>query len=391
VAIDFGEALRVGRDANPATTPDVLAKAASAIRATDLVVYLVDFGQTVLEPIPDRSAHAELAVTEAVATTMAGRAFTDQQVITADRDDGTRVWVPIVEGSDHTGVVAFTIPKANDHVLRECRDIGILAGYLIAAHARRTDLFNLYRRRRKMSLPASMQWDLLPPLVLHADGIALAGLIEPAYDVGGDCFDYAVNGPVVDFAIMDAMGHGLGSALISALAMGCYRHDRREGRSLVAIHDTINSTIESHYDDYSFATGVLGRIEIDTGVFTWTNAGHPRPLLIRNGQVIAELKSTPTAPWGIGNSSPTMASQALEPGDCLMLYTDGVTEARTPDGAFFGLDRLIDLTSRHASDLLRPEVILRQLIASVREHRGDDDLDDDATLVIVQWHGPTNT
>ena len=110
MAIDFGEALRVGRDANPATTPDVLAKAASAIRATDLVVYLVDFGQTVLEPIPDRSAHAELAVTEAVATTMAGRAFTDQQVITADRDDGTRVWVPIVEGSDHTGVVAFTIP-----------------------------------------------------------------------------------------------------------------------------------------------------------------------------------------------------------------------------------------------------------------------------------------
>ena len=389
--IDFGEALRTGRDANPATTPDILARAASAIGATDLVVYLVDFGQTVLEPMPDRSAHPELAVTEGVTTTMAGRAFTDQEVITADRDDGTRVWVPIVEGSDHTGVVAFTLPRVDDHKLRACRDIGVLAGYLIAGHARRTDLFNLYRRRRKMSLPASMQWDLLPPLVLHAEGIALAGLIEPAYDVGGDCFDYAVNGPIVDFAIMDAMGHGLGSALISSLAMGCYRHDRREGRPLAAIHDTINTTIQSHYDDYSFATGLLGRIELDTGIFTWTNAGHPRPLLIRNGQVIAELKSTPTPPWGIAASSPTVATEALEPGDCLMLYTDGVTEARTPDGAFFGVDRLVDLTSRHASDLLRPEVILRQLIVSVREHRGEDELEDDATLVVVRWDGPTQT
>ena len=391
MTIDFGEALRAGRDANPASTPDILARAASSIGATDLVVYLVDFGQTVLEPMPDHSAHSEVAVTEAVATTMAGRAFTDQHVITASRDDGTRVWVPIVEGSDHTGVVAFTVPNADDHVLRSCRDIGILAGYLIAAHARRTDLFNLYRRRHKMSLPASMQWDLLPPLVLHAEGIALAGLIEPAYDVGGDCFDYAVNGPVADFAIMDALGHGLGSALISSLAMGCYRHDRREGRSLVAIHDSINTTIRAHYDDYSFATGLLGRIDLDTGVFTWTNAGHPRPLLIRNGQVIAELKSTPTPPWGVADASAAMASEALEPGDCLMLYTDGVTEARTPDGAFFGLDRLIDLTSRHASDLLRPEVILRHLIASVRDHRGEDELDDDATFVVVRWDGPAPT
>ena len=387
MTVDFGEALRAGRDANPATTPAILARAASALGATDLVVYLVDFGQTVLEPMPDRSAHAELSATEEIATTMAGRAFTDQRVVTADRHDGTRVWVPIVEGSDHTGVVAFTIAGADEAKLQVCADIGMLAGYLIAAQARRTDLFNLYRRRRTMSLPASMQWDLLPPLVLHADGVALAGLVEPAYDVGGDCFDYAVNGPIVDFAIIDAMGHGLGSAMIAALAMGCYRHDRREGRSLIAIHDNISATIRARYDDYSFATGLLGRIDLDTGVFTWTNAGHPRPLLIRNGQVVAELKSKPTQPWGITESSATVATESLEPGDCVMLYTDGVTEARAANGEFFGLDRLIDLTSRHASDLLRPEAILRLLISSVRDHRGPHDLDDDATIVIVRWDG----
>lgn len=75
-----------------------------------------------------------------------------------------------------------------------------------------------------------MQWDLLPPLVLRTPNVAIAGMLEPAYDVGGDCFDYALNDRVLSISVMDAMGHGVGAALISALAVGSYRHDRREGR-----------------------------------------------------------------------------------------------------------------------------------------------------------------
>ena len=365
-----------------------MAHAAAGIGATDLVAYLIDFGQTLLEPLPDHSTHASLPTTEAVATTMAGRAFIDQQVTTADRGDGVRVWVPIVEGSDPTGVLAFTLPRLDDELLRSCTELGILAGFLIATHARSTDLYNLYRRRRSMSLAASMQWDLLPPLVLKAGVVTVAGLVEPAYDVGGDCFDYAVNGPALDVAIMDAMGHGLGSAMISSLAMGCYRHDRREGRSLAAMHSALGSTIRARYSDHSFATGLLGRLDLGTGIFTWTNAGHPRPLLIRNGRVITELASKPTPPWGIEGASPTVATAALEPGDSMLFYTDGITEARTPEGDFFGVDRLVDLTDRLASDLLRPEGILRRLVASVRDHQRTDSLADDATVVLVRWDGP---
>jgi serine phosphatase RsbU (regulator of sigma subunit) len=367
--------------------PEILAKAAAGFGATDVVVYLVDFGQTLLEPLPDRATHAEIPVTEGMAT-MAGRAFTEQQVVTAERDSGVRVWAPIVEASDHTGVVAFTVPAVDQELLDAAAELGVLAGYLIAAHARYTDLYNLYRRRRSMSLAASMQWDLLPPLVLKGGGVSIAGLVEPAYDVGGDCFDYAVNGPVCDFAIIDAMGHGLGSAMISSLAMGCYRHDRREGQSLVAMHDNLGATIASRYRDDSFATGVLARIELDTGTLTWTNAGHPRPLLIRNHQVVGELVGESTPPWGIFPRKPTMATQGLEPGDCVMLYTDGVIEARTSSGEFLGVERLIDLTNRRASELLRPESILRQLVADVLDHQATGDLADDATIVMVRWEGP---
>ena len=387
MTIDFGSALRSACDSDPATIPEILAKAAADLGATDVVVYLVDFGQSVLEPLPDRSAHADLPVTEAVATTMPGRAFIDQVTVTAERDDGVRVWVPLLEGSDRTGVVAVTLPAIDGRLLQACEELGLLAGYLIAALARYTDLYNLHRRRHAMSLAASMQWDLLPPLVLKAGAIAVAGLLEPAYDVGGDCFDYAVNGSVLDFAIMDAMGHGVGSAVISALAIGRYRHDRRQGQSLIAMHSNLGETIEAHFNDLSFATGVLARIDIGTGELTWTNAGHPPPLLIRGGRVIMELECKPTAPWGIPGGHPVTATEHLEPGDCVLLYTDGVTEARPSGGQQFGIERLIDLTNRNASDLLRPQDIVRRLVESVRQHQLENTADD-ATIVLTRWEGP---
>ena len=132
---------------------------------------------------------------------------------------------------------------------------------------------------------------------------------------------------------------------------------------------------------------MLARIELDTGALTWTNAAHPLPLLIRHGQVIRELACPPTPPWGVSGRPPTVATEYLEPGDCLLVYTDGVTEARTSAGHFFGIERLIDITNRYASDLLKPEAILRQIITSVREHHGFEDLADDATAVVVRWDG----
>ena len=391
-ALDFGAALRAAQAADPASISDIVEKVAMNFGATDVVVYLVDFGQATLEPLPDRRAHADLPTSEPVATSMAGRAFVAQQVMSVERPAGIRVWAPVVEGSDRTGVLALTVPEATENMMRACEELGLFAGYLIATQSRFTDLYNLHRRRRSLSLAASMQWDLLPPLVLRTHRMTVAGVLEPAYDVGGDCFDYALNHTVFDVAIFDAMGHGLQAALISSLAVGSYRHDRRENQSLGNMHSAIDTALAQQFQGSVFATGLLARVELDTGVFTWTNAGHPAPILIRGGSALGELHCDPTVPWGLAAitdtvGDPPIATERLEPGDRVLLYTDGVVEAHLPGQEHFGVERLVELITQHSSDEQEAEEIARLLVRSVLDHQGDE-LPDDATVVLFQWNPP---
>lgn len=390
MSLKLGGALRATRTADPSAAPDIVSRIATAMDATDVVVYLIDFGQTTLEPIPDRNSHADLPRSEDVSTTMAGRAFSGRCTVTAPRPDGVRVWVPVIEGSDRTGVVALTVPDAGNDILEACEELGILCGFLIATRTRTTDLYNLYRRRRALSLAASIQWDLLPPLVLKTTRLTVACLLEPAYEAGGDSFDYALNNATFDLALFDAMGHELTAALIASLAVGSYRHDRRESRSLEYMHQNLDAAIAKQFPD-AYATGLLARVDLDSGVLTWTNAAHPPPLLIRGGQVVRALELRPTLPWGIASmgqsTEVSLASETLEPGDCVLLYTDGVTEGRMPGGERFGVERIGDLIGQHASNQLEPEEIIRRVSIAVMAHQADR-LADDATLVLFQWNGP---
>ena len=109
-------------------------------------------------------------------------------------------------------------------------------------------------------------------------------------------------------------------------------------------------------------------------------------MLIRNGEVIAQLEAEPTLPWGLRDDAVEPARDALEPGDGVLFFTDGVVEARTPEGEEFGVDRLADITGQCASNGLAPEEIVRNIVHTVLEHQSSD-LRDDATVVLVEWHG----
>ena len=374
----FPDALRLLCQDAGADVHRVLAAACSPVRAWDPVVYLADFACTVLLPLTPGVPE------EDIAGTLAGRAFTTRQPVTGDCEGGQRVWVPMLEQTACTGVLAITVAEATEQALAQAELLGVFAGLVTAMAVRVSDIPARRRSSRPLSLPAGMQWDLLPPLSARTAGAVIAGILEPAYDIAGDAFDYAVNDGDLHFAVIDGMGHGIGSTLLTGLAVGAYRHARRHGQALPAIHTAIDRALADHYDDLSFATGIIARLDAASGRLEWSCAGHPPPLLLRGRKVVAELSSDPALPFGLGGDAPPPRVQDLEPGDAVLLYTDGVTEARTPGGELFGLERLTDLTEREAASGQPAEELLRRLVRAVLEHQASD-LRDDATLLLVQW------
>jgi Stage II sporulation protein E (SpoIIE) len=375
----YSDALRVLRDAAGGDLQHVIAAACEPVPAWDPVVYLGDFSGKVLIPLTAGVA------TEDVAGSMAGRAFSTRQPVSSDRDGAVRVWVPVSEQASRTGVLAVTVPDASTETIERVELLGVFAGLVVAAAARVSDVPYVRRQGREMSLAAGMQWDLLPPLNTRTPGATIAGLLEPAYDIAGDAFDYAIGGDALDFAIIDGMGHGIASTLLTGLAVGAYRHARRNGASILDMHNAIDQALTSNYDDDSFATGIVGRLAFGTGRLEWSCAGHPPPLQLRGRKVVAELTNEPVLPFGL-RGRPELSVADLEPGDAVLLYTDGVTEARAANGELFGLDRLTDLLEQEAASERPAEEMLRRLVHALLDHQPEG-LRDDATLLLVQWTG----
>lgn len=383
---DYASVLEGLTDASPVIFESLLRQAAEPLGVTELTVYLVDVQHVVLQPVLLSPDWADpILADEAVATSMAGRVFVSGEPLVADRDSEKRVWVPLVERGERSGVIGLTLPVVDDEILADCVRLGLFAGLMVRALSPVTDLFALRRRRRPMTLAAGMQWDLLPPLTVRCAQASGCGRLEPAYEIAGDAFDYALNDRHLDAAIFDGMGHGVRSTLLTTLAMGAYRHARRGGDGPAAVSAAIDSVIDEYYDGEAFVTGVLVRLGLDSGVMEWMNAGHPVPLLMRNRRVIRQLEGGRTLPLGLGGEPSEAAREALEPGDSILLYTDGVIEGRSADGEDFGIDRLTDLWEREAATDQAPEQILRRLAQAITAF-GADKLRDDATLLHLSWH-----
>jgi serine phosphatase RsbU (regulator of sigma subunit) len=128
----------------------------------------------------------------------------------------------------------------------------------------------------------------------------------------------------------------------------------------------------------------MGTLELDTGELRYVAAGHPPPLLLRRGHVVKTLDSGRRALLGLDRVAADVAEEWLEPDDVLVLYTDGITEARDADRRFFGLDRLVDFVEREAADGVPLPEIVRRVGRRILEHQNGV-LQDDATMLLIQW------
>lgn len=385
----IGRLLRRAQTADPEHLIDTLATAVGELGGEDVVLYLVDYEHRMLVPHPDELPHGERPAPAPIEGTMAGRAFLSSSPLAAQRADGWHVWIPVTERANRHGVLSMTLPRWDEDVESFCVDLGLAAAHLVLAAGQYTDLPHRLRRRKDMGVAAEMQWSLLPPLSFHTHGTTVAGLLEPAYDVGGDCFDYAVNDGQLAVAVFDAVGHGLHSAVLASLLLGAYRNGRREAAGLPQLARRIDAVVRTHPGELPYATAVLAQLDVAKGRLAWMACGHPQPLHVRRGASLPEVDVTRGAPLGMGELEAVVGEVvevALEPGDGVLLYTDGVIDARSVDGSFFGADRLRDQLEREHISGRPPQEVLRRLVASTIDH-STTPLRDDASLVYLRWDG----
>jgi serine phosphatase RsbU (regulator of sigma subunit) len=143
--------------------------------------------------------------------------------------------------------------------------------------------------------------------------------------------------------------------------------------------------LETKFGDSAYVTGQLGALDVGTGELTWLNAGHPLPLLVRDGHV-HELACKPSWPMGLGGAVVEIAVEQLQPGDTVLFYTDGAVESRRAGGDSFGVPRLVDHLVVAVREGVAPAETVRRLSTSIVAHH-DDGLSDDATLVLLAYHG----
>jgi hypothetical protein len=367
----------------------VLAREAGRLLGVGAHLYRIDHEQRCLVRLapPGTLGSSRLAVE----STMPGRAFRTMQVLASDREGRPCLWVPVIDGADRLGVLEVRVDSADelyDPVLREqCGWLASLLGHLIASMEPYGDELERPRRDRRMSPSAELIWQQLPPLTAATESFVLAGRLEPSYEVGGDAFDYALSEQTVSLGIFDAVGHGIQASLMAAASLAAYRSARRDGRGVFDQARAIDEVVSTTFVRSAFVTGVIAEVDVASGRLRYVNAGHPPPLLLREGRVVKELDGGRRMPFGLQSEGLTVAEEILQPGDWLALHSDGITEARDAAGNWFGEPRLAEFLTRAIAAGQPPAETVRRLTAAVLKHQGGL-LQDDATILLARWTRP---
>jgi len=232
----------------------------------------------------------------------------------------------------------------------------------------------------QLAMAREIQSNLVPRSLDIAPGLDLALAYEPALWVGGDyCDIWPLADGRVAFAVGDVSGKGFPAALVMANLQAALRAavnsrpDPAEAVSQVGRH------MAAHLPGGMFVTMFMGLLDPPTGRLTYLNAGHILPLLVRGSGEVSELGQPNNLPLGLSSAAFLHDDAVLEIGTALVAVTDGVTEAASPDGDRFGLDRLMGLLK--GTPFTSSQDLVGAITRGVREFCGDQPQHDDITVL----------
>jgi serine phosphatase RsbU (regulator of sigma subunit) len=293
------------------------------------------------------------------------------------------VLAPVTQRGEALGLLEMSLPTEPDaEVLAEIARTAHVLSFVVIANRRHTDLFEWGQRSTPFTLEAEIQRRLLPAAFTCEGGsFTVSAWLEPAADVGGDTFDYSLGRDVLHLSLTDAMGHGVASALTATLCVGSLRNTRRQGASLLEQTAAANVALSEHTDTVAaegFVTGLLGRLNLRSGLLSLVNAGHVPPYLARDGRVTT-VELPADLPLGLfPDASYDETRLQLQPGDRLVFVTDGMLERNAAS-----LDLMAEIAETRP---LHARETTRRLADDVLAATGRV-LTDDATLLVLDWHG----
>ncbi|GAA3448404.1 PP2C family protein-serine/threonine phosphatase [Dactylosporangium matsuzakiense] len=355
-------------------------------------VWLADYRSTTLAPAGADAHESAEDLGDRLASAM--RAFASQTAVVETREGQAlaRLHLPVTAWGERVGVLTVELDADRVPVERPLlQELAESFAVALTAAYRRTDRFHLDRRPTgRLTMAAELQWDLLPARAYEQPGVKFAGQLEPAYAVGGDHFDWSINGDWLTVTALNGMGNGLDAALLTTLAVNAMRNARRSiaaGQSLPGdLTDQAVLAADAIFSQYGGARHVatlLLALNTVTGELRMIDAGSPRMLLVRNGQV-TEMALDAQLPLGMfGDTRYVEERTTLNPGDRLFVVSDGVHSAAKPNEATFG-ERELGRAIR-STRLQPPAEAISSVMRKLREYHAGAELADDALIVCLDW------
>jgi serine phosphatase RsbU (regulator of sigma subunit) len=376
---------RALRDAAPDRLVDVLR---SALRerygALSVAVRLVDYAMHSLQPaLPASPAVGPVPVDGSPH----GRSFGSQEpFVVTDGPEEVELHLPVTLRGDRVGVLSVTLSAAHytSEVLAELQHIATVTAREITLAGRETDRYEVERRAERLTLAAEMQWLLLPSRSCERAEFALGAHLEPAYAIYGDGFDWTVSAEHLTVTVANGMGEGVNAALLTNLVISALRNARRAGLGLAGQAALADEAVFAQHRGDAYVATLLLRIELATGLVEVVDAGSPRVWRLRAG-IVESVDPDHQTPLGMFGDTPYRTEQLrAEPGDRLLIASDGVYGAVAPSGMIF--EHRLERTVR-ATRLLRASQVPTAVLRDVADHHAGSALDD-AVVVCVDWHGP---
>ncbi|MFI5489949.1 PP2C family protein-serine/threonine phosphatase [Micromonospora echinaurantiaca] len=351
----------------------VAAVLAGSYGVTGTELFQVDYRLSALLPLHDGEAVTSPGHP-------AWRCFDHQAPIVAEQVG----YLPVSMRGERRGVLRVTPVPDDPAALDGLAEIATALAHELAAVSAGTDVYRTARRSRRLTLAAEMQWEMLPGRSRTRPAFRLAGQLEPAYAVRGDSFDWADDGDRLWLSTINGSGEGIEAAMLTTLATYALRNARRAGLSLADQAALADQAVYDVHRGSQHLAALLMQLELRTGVLTVVDAGSPRLVLLREGEV-TEQPLEEQFPLGMFEATDYREQHLeLRRGDRLFVVSDGVIDA-TGQNVRYGetaLDRFLRRTGR-----MEPLDAVRSLIGDLRAFVAGD-LVDDAVVVCLDWTGP---